>query len=655
MKFVLKRLTLTFFVSCFAVLLLNVEKLHSQTMTVGDPMVDYLRLFETHHEAAFLPSLLVGPMSAEEYRNQLKPSKVHPWANHPFFKRKLYQAMEVSVDSVSVDTVYAEPYTVDEPLQTHRVQAGETVYSISRMYGITEEDLINWNNLGNDTIYINQELIVEEPPPPVTNQVEPEPLAEPESTPIPASKIQPLAEGGVRLYTPSSKVTYNNNFPVGQNDGALWQGRGLNTVLSAGAYISYGPFRASIRPNFIYSANEDFTLSRWPAPVGISEYGYEFSVIDYPQRFGNASISNIDPGQSWIRADYRKFSVGISTSTMSLGPAVYNPIILSNNAPGFFRFFIETNQPVQTRIGNFEGNVFWGRLNESNYFDDDMSNDRQLINGLTLSFSPKYVEGLHFGLSRIFVDPILNDGVSFGDLFLALSPMQSGTHDDIDRLQMTSLFGRWKVPDYGFEFYAEWARNTAANNFRDLLLQPEYSRAYTLGFLKRFVLSAEHWLSLNFEMTQIERTRSIEYRYSEPFYRSNAVIQGYTHQGQILGAGIGPGSNSQKVHLKYYWKRGLFGASFNRIVHDNTRLYENYMIIGERPWGIRNPYIANEVEFRYGLNAIAFLHENIELQLDVYRTRYFHHEHGILPFETPNVYNTNFQVTLRFHLQNFLR
>lgn len=616
----------------FAVLLLNVEKLYSQTMTVGDPMMDYLRLFETQQGSVLLPSLLVGPMSAEEYREQLNISAGHPWQNHLFFKDKPYPLTDTVPDTV-------EP----EPLQTHQVTLGETIYRISRMYDISESELLEWNSLDDSTIFIGQELVVEEPKKTEPGLPQPQPVAE----------VQP--EELTQVYTPVSKITYNNNFPAGQNDGALWQGRGLNTVLSAGAYVSYGRFRASIRPNFIYSANNNFTLSRWPAPEGISEYGYEFSVIDYPQRFGNASITKIDPGQSWVRADYRDFSAGISTSTTSLGPAVYNPIILSNNAPGFFHFFIETNKPVQTRIGNFEGNIFWGKLNESKYFDHDDSNDRQLINGLTISYSPKYIRGLHVGLSRIFVKPQLNGNTSFGDLFLALRPMQSEPSDEIDKLQMVSLFSRWKVPDYGFEFYAEWARNTAANNFRDLLLHPEYSRAYTLGFLKRFLLAEQHWLTLHFELTQIERPRSVEYRYSEPFYRSHAVIQGYTHQGQILGAGIGPGSNSQKVHVNYYWKHGLFGISFNRIVHDNTRLYENYEIIGERPWGIRNPRIVNEVEFRYGLNAVVFIHTNIELQLDVYRTRFFHHEHGTLPFENPDVYNTNVQFTLRYQLDNFLR
>lgn len=536
--------------------------LRSQSLTVGDPIENYLRLFDPKNDSDVLPSLSVDYFSAEDYKDQLDLISDHPWDSRLFFR------------------------------------ANENQFQVS-----------NRQN----------------------------------------------ARRAIKFYSPISKITYNNNYPIGQNDGALWQGRGVNSMLSTGAYLSIGPLKASIRPNFIYSANREFELSRWPSPEGISEYGYELSLIDYPQRFGDQPISEINPGQSWIRGDYREFSAGISTSTMKLGPVIYNPIILSENAPGFLHFFIGTNRPVKTRVGNIEGKIFWGSLKESDYFDEDESNNDRFINGLILSYSPEFVKGLNLGISRIFVKPTSGFGLSFGDYFLALGPMKKGDDQEINRLQMVSLFSRWKIPNYGFEFYGEWARNTPANNFRDLFIQPEYSRAYTLGFLKRFILNPNHWLTLNYEMTQIERPRSVEFRPSEPFYRSNAVPQGYTHQGQMLGAGIGPGSNSQKVYLKYYWNYGMFGASFNRIVHDNTRLYENYMVIGERSWGIRNPRITNEIEFRYGINALFFIHQNYELQFDLYRSRFYHHEHGVLPEENPDVYNTNLQFTLRYRLDDLLR
>jgi hypothetical protein len=610
-------------------LVLETDYLSAQSMTIGDPMIEYLRILETGTETAQLPSLMIGSMNTEHYQDQLESSQDHPWSSHPFFDR---------------EPEYTEIYeevTTQDAIQTHQVQQGETVYSISRKYGITEEELIEWNEIENNLISIGQILIVEEPKQ-TTKQVIRRVPKESNDFDLP-----------FQLYTPVLKTTYNTQYPIGQNDGALWQGSGLNTVVSTGAYFSYGPIKVSIRPNFIYSANENFPISRWPAPEGLSDFGYEFTVIDYPQRFGTDPITTFDPGQSWIRVEYREFSAGVSTENQILGPAIYNPIMLSQNAPGFPHLFIGTHQPYQTGIGSFEGKMIWGRLQESNYFDENESNNSRLINGITLIYSPSFVKGLHVGLSKIAVTAQQN--ITIGGYLSALRPMQYGEPSEIERLQMFSLFSRWKIPDYGFEFYGEWARNTPPKNFRDLILEPEYSRVYTMGFFKRFILAPEHWLKLNFELTQIERPRSIVYRASQPFYRSQSVIQGYTHKGQILGAGIAPGSNSQKIDLSYFMPHGMFGVSFNRIVHDNIRLYENYEIIGERPWGIRNPRVVNEVEFRYGVNVLVFLLDNVELKADLYRTRFFHHEHGIEPFENPDIYNTNLQFTLRYNFSNFHR
>ena len=53
------------------------------------------------------------------------------------------------------------------------------------------------------------------------------------------------------------------------------------------------------------------------------------------------------------------------------------------------------------------------------------------------------------------------------------------------------------------------------------------------------------------------------------WYTHGQVKHGYTEDGQVLGAGIGPGSNSQWV--KIAWVKGLktFGLEFERYVHDN--------------------------------------------------------------------------------------
>lgn len=45
----------------------------------------------------------------------------------------------------------------------HTVEKGETLYRISRQYGVSVQDLKDWNNLSNNLISIGQELIVSQP------------------------------------------------------------------------------------------------------------------------------------------------------------------------------------------------------------------------------------------------------------------------------------------------------------------------------------------------------------------------------------------------------------------------------------------------------------------------------------------------------------
>lgn len=52
----------------------------------------------------------------------------------------------------------------------HEVQAGETLYSLSKAYGTTVEQLKNWNRLSDNAISIGQELYVQEPQSATTNK-----------------------------------------------------------------------------------------------------------------------------------------------------------------------------------------------------------------------------------------------------------------------------------------------------------------------------------------------------------------------------------------------------------------------------------------------------------------------------------------------------
>lgn len=470
---------------------------------------------------------------------------------------------------------------------------------------------------------------------------------------------------------PSVTVTNNNLFPVGQNDGALWQSRGYNYTASIGAYFEYGPFQVTFRPKIGYSSNRDFdlppasTFPIWPLD-NISEFNQGLSRIDMPHRFGEDSFSWFHPGQSTASLNYWGVSAGVSTANNWTGPALYNPLIMSNNAPGFFHGFLETDGPYQTKYGNFEARLFWGGLKESDWYDENPDNNLRFISGLEFNYSLPFLPELSVGFARTFVEQYPDEGLAFNHF---LRPFNAFTEDNFseDRrdtaINLTSFFARWVIPNQGFEVWAEWGKNENTDDKRNFLLERVHTRSYILGLQKRFEIPKNRWITLNTEITQIENLENTGGADYPVWYEHLYIPQGYTHQGQVLGAGIGPGSNSQKIRIDFYDRLGLLGISANRIVFNNDRLYRHQSHINRNQerivkdhWDHNVPQYAsahdlNETEFRFGGHLVLFLPYNIEIQGDIYRSlilnRYNIYEDDIS--------NVNVQFSVRFQLPGMAR
>ncbi len=76
------------------------------------------------------------------------------------------------VPSSDVEKVLAQKKEPDNPVvintpaktsktQTHTVTSGETVFSISKKYNVSTVEIIRWNNLKNNNIYVGQKILIE--------------------------------------------------------------------------------------------------------------------------------------------------------------------------------------------------------------------------------------------------------------------------------------------------------------------------------------------------------------------------------------------------------------------------------------------------------------------------------------------------------------
>jgi len=403
----------------------------------------------------------------------------------------------------------------------------------------------------------------------------------------------PSGKANVRLVThdPSLRAVYNSGFPENDNIGALTPGRGFTFAFKSGATLRAGPLTVTARPLVAFAQNVEFPLATVEVP-GQPKYAYPWRLMDLPQRFGPDPFWTLDPGQSEVRLDLRGVSASFGTTNLWWGPGVRNGIIVSNNAAGFPHASLATHHPVDLGIGSLEAQWIWGRLQQSDWFDDSYDDPGRFVTGATVTFSPRGLglDGLSLGVARMFYALVPDDGVGVGEYFLifqtpekqALVTPDNPTGDD-ERDQLFSAFARWVLPGSGFEAYLEWARNDHGADVRDLFLQAEHAQAYSLGFQKATLLDGDRILSFRGELTHLERPTSQLLRDTPTFYAHHLVRQGYTQKGQVVGAFVGPGGDAQFVGADLYAPWGRASIYLQRWVHDQDALIDR--AVGNSDWG----------------------------------------------------------------------
>ena len=450
-------------------------------------------------------------------------------------------------------------------------------------------------------------------------------------------------EESVRVEVAGVRLFRNSAFPYGQNDDAVWQGRGVTAAWDVGVSAHWRGLSASFAPTLIYTKNLSFELAPVATP-GMPIYAYPWRPIDLPQRFGPKHYWTLSPGQSEVRASFRGAAVSLGTRSLWWGSSLRNAIVMSNNAPGFPHLSVGTDGGVGIGIGQLEVQWIWGDLDDSGWFRPDFDRDRY-VTGVVFAYSPSFIEGLTLGATRVFYALVPEGGVPFGDYFLIFQGVRKeqfasdenpGGNDEYD--QLFSLLGRWVIADGGFEVYAEWARNDHAWDFRDLSLEPEHTQAYTLGLLKTWEIGLERLLAFNAELTGLQGAPTRALRATPTYYAHHRVLQGYTHEGQVIGAGVGPGGDSQFLGLDLYTPRGRIGAFLQRDIRDNDAYYSR------APTDPSLRFRQHDVMLHAGSAATAFLADfevGARLVLTRELNRYFEYER--------DVWNSNLTLTAEWH------
>lgn len=423
-------------------------------------------------------------------------------------------------------------------------------------------------------------------------------------------------------------------YPYGWNDGAMIPAVGYQTFFAAGVYAKYKWFSVQLRPELVIAENRDYMGYNGDNHYAWQRWYSFANNIDMPEQFGQGRYTKLLPGQSSIRFNYKSASIGLSTENLWWGPGRQNSLLMSNTAPGFPHITLNTTKPVTTGIGSFEGQLIAGRLTGSGYpptrlgnpdhFDEyylPKRDDWRYISGATFSYQPKWLPGLFVGMSRSFITYSEDLGGGLNSYLPFLGPgSKVGEEDNIGKEERmnrdiyASVHARWVMNKGNAEVYVEYGRTDPAWNVRDLRVQMDHSRGYVFGFRKLVPINREReeMFQIAAEVTQLERNRTSTIRVSPSWYTDSRVRHGYTHLGQVIGAGIGPGSNVQSVDLS--WIRGLkqIGISGERMVHhgdffyhastDFRRKWVDLGLTAFGEWDFNNIVLSGRIQYLHAYN-----------------------------------------------------
>jgi hypothetical protein len=383
-----------------------------------------------------------------------------------------------------------------------------------------------------------------------------------------------------RLLPPLVATTWNSTIPVTMNDGAMWAGRGLNTSLTAGLRLDKRFATIVFAPEITASANRGFPIIASTNPARstfASPWHDPPTSADLPLRFGAKPFALFSFGQTAIEAHTSRVGVGFTSENQWWGPGVRNAIVMSNNAAGVPRFYARTVRPLRTRLGEVEARWELGLLTKSKFFDRSSGSGYRSLSTGAVTLRVAADSGLTLGVARAVYAPMKEMTLlpqHVADVIWRWNqPQNVSTVPSHPTSQIASIFFQWVFPEAGFEAYGEWAKLAPPRSLRDLIVDPQSTRGFTLGFQWLHEIGTARHVRFQGEATRLEQNPAILGLQIPTYYTSHIAPQGYTHRGQVLGAGIGPGGSSQFVGLDLVRPRWTGGVQLGRIRWEDEAYY----------------------------------------------------------------------------------
>jgi Capsule assembly protein Wzi len=398
---------------------------------------------------------------------------------------------------------------------------------------------------------------------------------------------KPIAKTGIQFkWLPIlNKLQYVGDHPYDWNDGVMIPAKGWQQYMNAGVHLKWKQFELQIAPEFVAAQNLNFEgFGEDMDPIQWRDYYRLQNFIEQPQQFGNGQYRRLFVGQSFLKYNLKNTTISVSTANQWWGPNKRNALILSNNAGGFPHLSIANKKQIQTKIGAFNYQFVWGLLKNGNWQPTQPTktyrgnklyvpkpDTSRLFQGLNINYTPKWFKNLTVGVSQSYVQYANQiSGLDFVPIKIIVRRLPNELPNK--PIILTAFNFNYQLPAANANFYGEFGWNLNQTTLRNFMLQPDKGLASVLGFSKIFPTTQKHYWEFLAEMANLQlQTRAEQFSIGAPpsWYLGADVVQGYTHNGQILGAGIGPGATSQTIELNWRKANNRIGLNAERRLHNN--------------------------------------------------------------------------------------
>lgn len=366
---------------------------------------------------------------------------------------------------------------------------------------------------------------------------------------------------GIALNGADIVLAVNSALPTSGIDGPAWSGRGANLRATGTLLARRGRLLVRVAPMPWIAQNAAFDLVPTTGPFPWSDAARPNS-IDLPQRFGDAPVSRIDPGESTIEYRWSKVRLALTSAAVQLGPGTDHSLLMQGNAGGIPRLELGTPAAFVTPIGRFTGHVAWGRTPSTAWAPERRTGAR-FTSYIVGTWQPSFARQLEFGMTRlnhrdwelITARELL---VPFGSVYSA--DWVGGDYDSSKDNQLASVYTRFRVPDAGLEFFAEYGKNDRSIDWRDQLVELEHNSAWLVGGQKAWRDGRRLW-ALNVTVVSGAIVPVARFRGQAFFYEHFPLTQGHTLRGQLLGTPLLQREGGTEIRLDRYDPRGRTGLT----------------------------------------------------------------------------------------------